>query len=134
METSVKERIKLFVKHKGISIREFERRCGMSTGYMAMLRHAPGANKLSTILAQYPELSRVWLLTGEGEMLVSAQPAERQEESPATIQMQPVDGSEVISRLLEMIREKDAIIMRQAETIGALKHKIKVLSDSGDNK
>ena len=66
MEGTVKERIKTFITYEGISIREFERRCGMSTGYMAVLRHAPGADKLSAIFAAFPQLSRTWLLTGEG--------------------------------------------------------------------
>ena len=72
MEETVKERIKAFITHEGISIREFERRCGMSNGYMAVLRHAPGADKLSAIFAAFPQLSRTWLLTGEGDMLTGS--------------------------------------------------------------
>ena len=69
MEETVKERLKKFIAVKGISIREFERSCGLSNGYYKMLRSAPSVDKLSVILRAYPELSREWLLTGEGEML-----------------------------------------------------------------
>lgn len=34
METSVKHRIKQFIEYKGISVREFERVCGLSNGYV----------------------------------------------------------------------------------------------------
>lgn len=69
METSVKQRIMQFIENKNISIREFERFCGLSNGYMKSLRHAPKSDKLSAILSAYPELSQSWLLTGEGSML-----------------------------------------------------------------
>lgn len=117
----IKDRLNQFIAYLGVPTSHFEKRIGAANGYINSMKRGINVDKLERILTEYPELSRVWLLTGEGEMLVSSQPAERQEESPATIQMQPVDGSDVISRLLDMIREKDAIIMRQAEEIGRLK-------------
>lgn len=69
METTAKQRIIDFIKNKKISIREFERECGLSNGYLKSLKHAPGADKLSLILSTFPDLNRVWLLTGEGSML-----------------------------------------------------------------
>ena len=38
METSVKHRIKQFIEYKNISVREFERRCGLSYGYVNNMR------------------------------------------------------------------------------------------------
>ena len=69
METTVKQRIEKFINVKGISIREFERAAGLSNGYVKSLREAPKQKKLADILSAFPELSRTWLLTGEGEML-----------------------------------------------------------------
>lgn len=74
MEQSVKQRITSFIEYKNISIREFERVCGLSNGYYKSLRHAPSSEKLSAILRTFPELNRTWLLTGEGEMLNSDSP------------------------------------------------------------
>ncbi len=69
MEQSVKQRLVLFINQKGLSVNKFETLCGLSNGYMSKLRHQPSLDKLSNILSAFPELSRTWLLTGEGEML-----------------------------------------------------------------
>lgn len=75
MEQSVKQRIAFFIDNKNMSIREFERMCGLSNGYFKSLRHAPSVDKMSAILGAFPELNRTWLLTGVGEMLNSDKPA-----------------------------------------------------------
>ncbi len=79
METTAKQRLITFIKSIGISINAFERTCGLSNGYMKSLRIEPSPTKLRIILQNYPRLNRVWLLTGEGDMLIS----EKKEESTA---------------------------------------------------
>ena len=69
METSVKHRIKQFIEHKGISVREFERVCGLSNGYVNGIIQTIMPNKLSDIILQFPELNASWVLTGDGTML-----------------------------------------------------------------
>ena len=69
METTVKERLIEFIRYKKISIREFERLAGLSNGYMKSLRKSPTVEKMSSIVRAFPELNRIWLQTGEGEML-----------------------------------------------------------------
>ena len=69
MQQSVKERIILFIKKKGLSHKKFEMAAGLSNGYIGNIRHCPSTDKLSKILGAFPELNRTWLLTGEGEML-----------------------------------------------------------------
>lgn len=49
----------------------FEKKCGFSNGYLASLKDCPSSEKLAIILDKYPNLNKVWLLTGEGEMLNS---------------------------------------------------------------
>lgn len=68
METTVKERLISFYTKKGLSKREFERLCGLSNGYIDKLRISPSPEKLESICLTFPELNRVWLLTGEGDM------------------------------------------------------------------
>lgn len=68
MET-IKERITKFLGAYGISVREFEKKCGLANGYMARLRMSPSVDKADNILSAYPMLSREWLLFSEGEML-----------------------------------------------------------------
>lgn len=65
----VKERIFLFLENQSISKAEFERRAKLSNGYLNNFKGAFGAEKLEYILTAFPNLNKVWLLTGEGEML-----------------------------------------------------------------
>lgn len=49
--------------------------CHLSNGYVRNIKSQIGDEKLSNILNTFPELSKVWLLTGEGEMLRTDTPA-----------------------------------------------------------
>ena len=65
------ERLIEFIENINISRAEFERRSGLANGYVKKLKGNLGENKLNDILRAFPNLNRVWLLTGEGEMLNS---------------------------------------------------------------
>lgn len=66
---SIKERTIEFVKFKGITMKSFETKCGLSSGYVTSMRKGFGSDKLNNILTAFPELNRDWLLYGEGDML-----------------------------------------------------------------
>lgn len=55
-------------------VSRFEEKCGLSNGYISSMRKGFGANKLNNVLNEFPELSRDWLLFGEGEMLKKTAP------------------------------------------------------------
>lgn len=59
METTVKQRLTDFIQSEGISVRNFERRCGLSSNYLRSLRHTPSEDKLSAILEAFPYLDRL---------------------------------------------------------------------------
>lgn len=67
---SVKDRLTMFYKSKGLSKSKFENMCGFSNGYLNQLRHSPSNEKLERIYLNFPELNKTWLLTGEGEMTI----------------------------------------------------------------
>lgn len=67
---TIKDRINIFIEQQGIKRAVFERSCGFSNGYTRNLKENPSASKIEDILSNYPELNRVWLLSGEGSMLV----------------------------------------------------------------
>ena len=69
---TIKERIEIFIERQGIRRSVFEKSCGFSNGYTRNLKENPSATKIEDILNAYPELNRVWLLSGEGEMLRTA--------------------------------------------------------------
>lgn len=65
----IKERLFLFIEHIGISKNKFEKKAGLSTGYLKNFKGSLGADKLEGILNAFPELSRDWLINGTGLML-----------------------------------------------------------------
>ena len=74
-----------FIEYKDIKKRAFEEAVGLSNGYLNQLRNSPGVDKISAILETYPEINKVWLLTGEGEMLKT---------SPGGVPAMPPPGDE----------------------------------------
>ena len=66
---TIKERIQEYCKVKDLSIRQFELRSGLSNGYVSSMRKSLGLEKLENVLNEFPDLSREWLLYGEGNML-----------------------------------------------------------------
>lgn len=69
MESTINQRIKTFIKYKGLSVREFERLCNLSNGYVSGIKYSILPEKMSNISLQFPDLNTGWLMTGEGEML-----------------------------------------------------------------
>lgn len=68
-----KERIFLFIRdHIGCSVREFERKCGLTNGQISSIgAQGPTASVLSKIADTFPELNLNWLFRGNGEMILS---------------------------------------------------------------
>lgn len=66
------DRILIFIKHSGISARQFDISIGASNGYTLRMKknHASvGSDMIESIVSTYPQLNLIWLITGEGEML-----------------------------------------------------------------
>lgn len=68
---NTKERLLLFIKDTGITVSEFERKCSLSNGYIKKVKGSIGSDKIEDIIRAYPQLSRVWLLSGEANMFKS---------------------------------------------------------------
>ena len=70
MET-LKERLEYFLKSKRIRKAEFGRSIGVSAAFVTSIRKSIQPDKIEAIKAAYPDLNITWLLTGEGDMMVS---------------------------------------------------------------
>ena len=73
---SIKDRIMEYCRANGISIRQFEIQSNMSNGYVSSMRKGLGLEKLENVLKAFPDLSREWLLYGEGRMEKNLSPAQ----------------------------------------------------------
>lgn len=108
-----KDRINELISWLKISRAEFERRAKLSNGYTRNLGGVPGAEKLENILRAFPEVSRSWLLTGEGEMLInSTELEENTVEAPAD-PVAPAD--DIASRLLALVESQQQTIAQLTE-------------------
>ena len=64
-----------FMKVKGLNDNQVTIQCGLSQGLLSQARKGKsdlGNGSIEKILSVYQDLSKVWLLTGEGEMLKSS--------------------------------------------------------------
>jgi len=74
----VSDRIRQYIEAKGISYYAFENSLGASRGSVSKAvkdNKSMGSNVLEKIISLYPDLNPVWLLTGQGTMLVSGEVA-----------------------------------------------------------
>ncbi|MDE7347062.1 MAG: hypothetical protein K2N48_10050 [Muribaculaceae bacterium] len=68
--TTVKGRLLTYLKEQRIPQTEFCRKLGVAPTYIGVIRKSIPAEKINRIVTLYPNLSRDWLLYGEGEMYV----------------------------------------------------------------
>lgn len=120
METSVKERLKQFIDTLNISEREFCRRIGVSSSYVMSIKKSIQPDKMQAISIHFPELNPLWLLLGQGEMLLS----DGKQEGEQRQNTSGLPSSELLAKLLEEANNEKArllsIIESQQRTIESL--------------
>ena len=109
MQNNIIDRLFLFMADKSINDNQMTVCAGLSIGVIGKMRKGitKGLNSsnIEKILHAYPDLSSEWLLRGEGEMYKSKTSNEQSEWNV----------------LLKEINDREEIIRKQAEQIGALK-------------
>ena len=134
MESTVKERLTQYLKHKKISISEFCRTIGVSNAYVSSIRKSIAPDKLQGIALNYPDLDIQWLMTGNGDMIKGNQVVNESgivfqgnsnlENSPIDNRHYYSDSPDVlraqIDLLDERIKEKDAQIKEKDAQIKQL--------------
>nr|DAQ34433.1 MAG TPA: putative transcriptional regulator [Caudoviricetes sp.] len=66
---SLQDRIRQFISCIGLTVSEFEGKVGLSNGSVSKMGDGTRRSTIDKISNSFPELSKIWLLTGEGEML-----------------------------------------------------------------
>ena len=66
---SLQDRIRQFISYIGLTVSEFEGKVGLSKGSVSKMGDGTRRTTIDKISNSFPELSKTWLLTGEGEML-----------------------------------------------------------------
>lgn len=111
----MRERIKQFICHSGLSIADFEKNCGLANGTIAKVGNNTRRSTLDRISSAYPDLNINWLLTGEGEMLKSQTRVINSNNTNSTI-----NESSTIAKLIEMLDAKDKQLAEKDKQIEVL--------------
>lgn len=96
------DRLYQYMEFKGLSAYAFERSIGVANGYLGKQFRTGGgmgSEILERIYYQYLDLSLIWLITGEGKMIL-----------PAGKGNKPKGMNVVEEEMTEYIRGKDALI------------------------
>ena len=70
--SNLSNRLKQLAQEKRISVRALERIMNVANGYVSRIGETMGADKAENILQAFPDVSRNWLLFGEGDMMGSS--------------------------------------------------------------
>lgn len=87
-----KDRILEFLNYLGLGQNAFEKKVGISNGYISHLKKSFGAEIISKISSIYPELDTHWLLTGEGKMLKSPNVGDTSAQSSGEVLLLPISA------------------------------------------
>lgn len=102
-------RIQALAESEGITITALERSLGASKGVISRaIKYGTDiqAKWVCLIVENYPHISAVWLLKGEGDIVK---------------QSSHNDNNQIYDKLFSIIKDKDEAIRQQAEEIGRLK-------------
>lgn len=70
-DMNVQDRLELFIKAKGLGNYQFEKKVGLSQGYVKRVKNCLHPEKIKRIANVFPELSIDWMIIGRGEMMVN---------------------------------------------------------------
>lgn len=134
------DRFLQYLDYKGITENKATVDCGLSKGLLGQAKSGKsdlGNKAVEKILSFYQDLSRVWLLTGTGEMLNTSINKEEAEElsQPQNPVAEKPEGKTMVDTLLflvesqkkdietlvQMIKEKDAKIDELLDELDAFK-------------
>ena len=102
--------------------------CGLSVGLLNQAKRGKsdlGSKAIDKILSKYQDLSRVWLLTGEGPMLISSSDdviTNGSHSSQAVGAGAMATNSDGVKECLEIIRKQQESIDKLVDAIAALSH------------
>ncbi|OAV68698.1 hypothetical protein Barb6XT_00873 [Bacteroidales bacterium Barb6XT] len=71
--SNVKERLLRFIKEKDINTSEFERKIGVSSGYVKNISKSIQPHVLEKIAKEFPDLNIEWMLINLGDMIRNSQ-------------------------------------------------------------
>lgn len=115
----VKARLCAFIEHSGLTNAAFEKKCGLSNGYIRNFKGNLGGKKLEGILTSFPQLSKEWLLFGTGSMLIGSERLETPAPRIEADHIPQLSATEILLR--DLLAEERARVDALNDVIGELK-------------
>jgi hypothetical protein len=120
------DRLEKYMITKGLNDNQVTKECGLSVGLINQAKKGKsdlGGKAVEKILSKYQDLSRVWLLTGEGPMLTSSSDTSivnGDHSSQAVGDGATATNSEGVKECLEIIKQQQDSITNLVETVNRL--------------
>ena len=120
------DRLEKYMITKGLNDNQVTKECGLSVGLINQAKKGKsdlGGKAVEKILSKYQDLSRVWLLTGEGPMLTSSSDTSivnGDHSSQAVGDGATATNSEGVKECLEIIKQQQESISKLVDTVNSL--------------
>ena len=127
------DRLLQYLDYKGITENKATVDCGLSKGLLGQAKSGKsdlGNKTIEKVLSFYQDLSRVWLLTGTGSMLIGS---ENQPQNMTTEQPEP-EGKGMVDKLLFLVESQRKDIEVLIQLVKSKDEKIEELLDELDAK
>lgn len=131
------DRIQTLIEYKGLSYNKFDELIEVGNGYIGKQikrSGSVGGDIIEKIVSIFPDVNPVWLIKGEGEMIID----------PKSYPLSAMEGD--IERMMvsepetpynsgrgDPCRDKERIIEQQRETIEILKQSLEIMKDRIDD-
>ena len=116
---TVKDRLLLFLKYKGIGQTKFEEKVGISRGYISNLRESPTSKVMLKIFSAFPEINQTWLLSGYGNMIAGEDGENAVSPNPAAATA-TCDPAELISALRDCQAQMNKLLEQNDRLLGII--------------
>lgn len=117
------ERLRVFLEEQSISKNDFDKRIGASNGYIGkQIKNSAsiGTDVIEKIISIFPQLNIIWLLTGEGPMLLEKEQEMTLNDPPPTYEaksLRKLNIDEEIACLKKEIQMLEQIVALQKKVI-----------------
>jgi transcriptional regulator with XRE-family HTH domain len=129
-QSSFKERLLKFLKHKNLNNKQFEDMVGLSRSYISNMRKGIKSETFDQKIAPlFPELNKIWLFYGDGEMILSETErfSENEKKVPFT-ELRIDDKLNLIFKFISDQNEKiDSLIQENHDIKGKLNDNLYVI-------
>lgn len=130
------ERVQIFINHKGLKLKTFDSSINASNGYIGKQiknKASIGSDVIEKIIEVYTDINLIWLITGNGEMLLNkANELSVEEKAPVVVELQTekcLEFQNRIKHLEELLSSRESELKMAHDFVLVLKEKIASLEE-----